>query len=280
MKTRLLAILIIASTFTACEDASQGTQAPPIEMGNPATIVTETDTQYLADIVPDLKFSNERPVTIASTKKETPVPTTTNDSTTPTVATAEQPTPTITGGGLKVPFPQVTFFVPNIETKTYKEPNLETDYGASYELTEGSLYDNSITITASEITGVYMRYQTIIVARHKLGTLPLESLRKLTSWKKIESKNGVYNIALNPKKLVGLKVSSKAIRNAVNRDARARNWTRNGIRQWQKALRNVRNSQQKPMHTELRSVMWKVSGKDANGRPFTRQLRIDVPIAP
>ena len=105
---------------------------------------------------------------------------------------------------MKAPFPQVTFFIPGIDTKTYREPNLEADYGASYELTEGSLVGNTITITGAEINDVYMRYQTIIVARNDLGTLPLESLRKLTDWKKVSGNNGVYKIqGLEPGKLQG-----------------------------------------------------------------------------
>lgn len=275
-------LLLLLPALNACNDSDNPTgQAPPIKMGDPATIVTETDTQYLADIVPDLNLNTGRPVTIASTKPDsTPavVPDTTQAAApaAETVATAQP-----SRKGLKVPFPQVEFFIPNIATKTYKEPNLETDYGASYELTEGTLRDNKIYIKGAQIEEVYMRYQTIIVARNNLGTLPLESLRKLTDWKKQKGSNGVYEIeGLEPNKLEGLKVSNKAIRNAVSRDAKSRNWSRNGVQQWLSAVRNVKNSTQKPLHTELRSVMWKVTGKDANGRPFQRQLRIDVPIAP
>jgi len=278
-RTYLYGIIFIAVTLSACGGSSNPTgQAPPIEMGDPSTIVTETDSQYLADVVNDLNMATSRPVTIASTEKETPAaaPADSNQDVAATVPNAP-----ITGQGLEVPFPQVTFFIPGIGTKTYKEPNLETDYGASYELTEGSLVGNKITIQGAEINDVYMRYQTIIVARNNLGTLPLESLRKLTDWKKIQGTNSVYKIeGLEENKLEGIKVSNKAIRNAVSRDARRRNWSRNGIQQWLNAVRNTKNTTQKPMHTELRSVMWKVTGKDANGRPFTRQLRIDVPIAP
>lgn len=280
MKTALPIYIFMLLAVSACNDSdSPNGQAPPIKMGDPATIVTETDTQYLADIVPDLNLNTGRPVTIASTKPDSTPPAAVPDTTqTPTpAAVAAQPT----GKGLKVPFPQVEFFIPNIETKTYKAPNLETDYGASYELTEGTLRDNKIYIKGAQIEDVYMRYQTIIVARNNLGTLPLESLRKLTEWKKQKGSNGVYEIeGLEPNKLEGLKVSNKAIRNAVSRDARGRNWSRSGVQKWLNAVRNTRNSTQKPLHTELRSVMWKVNGKDANGRPFTRQLRIDVPIAP
>lgn len=282
MKTALPIYIFVLLAMSACNDSDNPTgQAPPIKMGDPATIVTETDTQYLADIVPDLNLNTGRPVTIASTKPDSTPPAAVPDTTQAPTPASETVAAQPTGKGLKVPFPQVEFFIPNIETKTYKEPNLETDYGASYELTEGTLRDNKIYIKGAQIEDVYMRYQTIIVARNNLGTLPLESLRKLTDWKKQKGSNGVYEIeGLEPNKLEGLKVSNKAIRNAVSRDARGRNWSRSGVQKWLNAVRNTRNSTQKPLHTELRSVMWKVNGKDANGRPFTRQLRIDVPIAP
>lgn len=282
MKTALPIYIFVLLAMSACNDSDNPTgQAPPIKMGDPATIVTETDTQYLADIVPDLNLNTGRPVTIASTKPDSTPPAAVPDTTQAPTPASETVAAQPTGKGLKVPFPQVEFFIPNIETKTYKEPNLETDYGASYELTEGTLRDNKIYIKGAQIEDVYMRYQTIIVARNNLGTLPLESLRKLTDWKKQKGSNGVYEIeGLEPNKLEGLKVSNKAIRNAVSRDARGRNWSRSGVQKWLNAVRNTRNSTQKPLHTELRSVMWKVNGKDANGRPFTRQLRIDIPIAP
>ncbi len=275
-------LLLLLPALNACNDSDNPTgQAPPIKMGDPATIVTETDSQYLADVVADLKMNTGRPVTIASTKPDTTPAAVADTAQASTPATETVATVQPTGKGLKVPFPQVEFFIPNIATKTYKEPNLETDYGASYEITEGTLAGNKIYIKGGNIEDVYMRYQTIIVARNKQGTLPLESLRKLTDWKKQKGTNGVYEIeGLEPKKLQGLKVSNKAIRNAVSRDAKSRNWSRNGVQQWLNAVRNVKNSTQKPLHTELRSVMWKVTGKDANGRPFQRQLRIDVPIAP
>lgn len=273
-------LLLLLPALSACNDSDNPTgQAPPIKIGDPATIVTETDSQYLADVVPDLKMNTGRPATIASTKPDSttaPVADTSQPPTPAAEAVAAQPT----GKGLKVPFPQAEFFIPDITVKTYKEPNLETDYGASYEITEGTLVGNKIYIKGANIDDVYMRYQTIIVARNDLGTLPLESLRKLTDWKKLKGSNGVYEIDLEQKKLEGLKVSNKAIRNAVNRDAKNRNWSRSGIQKWVNSLRNVKSSTSKPMHTELRSVMWKVTGKDANGRPFQRQLRIDVPIAP
>lgn len=284
-KTSFLTALPVVLLMSCGEDMPNN-EPPPIEMGDPATIVTETDSQYLVDVVQDLNMNISRPVTIKDDKPE-PQQTTTND-TTPAVASNDKPQPTpasaskqtlLAGKGLDVPFPQVRFFIPNIETRYYKKPNLETDYGASYEITEGNLRGNKIVIEGVQVENVYMRYQTIIVARADLGTLPLESLRKTTDWKKISGQDGVYTIdGLDKKNLERIKVSNKAIRRAVQRDARSRNWSRSGQNQWLRLVRNTRNTSQKPLDVALRAVMWKVTGKDANGRPFQRQLRIDVPV--
>lgn len=274
--------VFLAMLLAACGGTSNPTgQAPPIKMGDPATIVTETDSQYLTDVVNDLNMASNRPITIAAATKDTaqtPVADTPKPASAPVAAEAPA---TAKGDGLRVPFPQAKLFIPGIKTKTYKEPNLETDYGASYEIVGGELQGNQLVVEGKNIEDVYMRYQTIVVARNDLGTLPLESLRKLTDWKKIQGKNGVYKIdGLDKKKLEGIKVSNKAIRNAVTRDAKSRRLSRNATQQWLNSVKKTNNTSQKPLNIELRSVMWKVSGKDANGRPFQRQLRIDVPIQP
>lgn len=272
--------IFLAMLLAACGGSNNPTgQAPPIKMGDPATIVTETDSQYLTDVVNDLNMVNSRPITIAA-KDTAKAPVTDIAKPVETPAATDAPA-TATGDGLRVPFPQAKLFIPGIKTKTYKEPNLETDYGASYEIVSGELQGNQLIVEGANIEDVYMRYQTIVVARNNLGMLPLESLRKLTDWKKVSGKNGTYKIdGLDKKKLEGIKVSNKAIRNAVTRDAKSRRLSRNATQQWLNSVKKTNNTSQKPLNIELRSVMWKVTGKDANGRPFQRQLRIDVPIQP
>ena len=276
-------IIFISVLFSACGGSNNPTgQAPPIKMGDPKTIVTESDSQYLSDVVTDLNMMSSKPLVAAAPKTDSVAAPkdTVQKSAEPIAASApvEQPTKA-TGKGLSVPFPQVKMFIPGIETRYYKEPNLETDYGASYEIVKGSLAGNELLVEGKNIEDVYMRYQTVVVAQNNLGTLPLESLRKLTDWKKMKGKNGSYKIeGLDKNKLEGIKVSNKAIRNAVTRDAKARRLSRNATQQWLNSVRNTSNTSQKPLHIELRSVMFKVTGKDANGRAFQRQLRIDIPL--
>lgn len=286
----VIILLLTIILFASCDSTGSSEQPPTIELGDPATIVTETDSQYLRDFVVDLKLS-DKPVQIAQAEPEqqeqaaqTTTPDTPQQQAEPTEpTTAGEPTREnlLTQKGLKVPFPQVKMFIPNIETRTYQKFNFETAYGASYEITDGKLDGNHLVLSSKgTINAVYMRYQTIIVARNKLGMLPLESLRKTTDWKKITGEKGVYKIELPEGKLERIKVSNQAISRAVTRAARDRNWTASGRRQWLNSVRRVNSTNQKPLGPELRAVMWKVVGKDENGRPFQRQLRMDVPIKP
>jgi len=48
--------------------------------------------------------------------------------------------------------------------------------------------------------------------------------------------------------------------------------------EWLRTVRNVRAANQKPLVIMLRSIMWKIDGKDADGKPISRQIRIDMPI--
>lgn len=272
---RITGFVFLSILLTACGDGTAG-DAPHIKMGDPATIVTETDSQYLAVVVNDVAINNR---TVTVVKKDTATKDTARATATVASAPVEEQAAKATGKGLNVPFPQARLFISGIQTKTYKEPNLETDFGASYELVSGSLNGNELVVEGKDIESVYMRYQTIVVARNKDGVLPLESLRKLTDWKKVQGKNSSYKIAgLEQAKLEGIKVSNKAIKNAVTRDARSRKLSRSATQQWLNAVSKTNNTSQKPLRIELRSVMWKVTGKDANGRPFQRQLRIDIPI--
>lgn len=279
IRSIILAIVASGIFLSSCDSTGSSEAPPPINMGDPATIVTETDSQYLTDLVTDLNMTDRRPVTIAeekadTAKEETP----TQEEDKPILPSQPTQGNLMAQDGLKVPFPQVTMFIPKIETRTYQKFNFETAYGASYEITDGELDGNYLVLQSKgEITDVYVRHQSIIVARNELGMLPIESLKEMSEWKKIKGDNGVYKID-EVNKLVRKKASNKSIRNAVDRAARERNWSAGGRRQWVNNVRNVKSTSQKPLAPELRAIMWKVIGKDENGRPFQRQLRIDVPI--
>jgi hypothetical protein len=61
LKTLLLTVapLFLLSTFSACEFSRNEESNGPIVLGDPSTIVTETDSQYLDDLVMDMPQAND-----------------------------------------------------------------------------------------------------------------------------------------------------------------------------------------------------------------------------
>ena len=67
----LSVISVLHIGFTSCDSVQQDTSRGPIILGDPASIVTETDTQFLGDIVMDLEEKELAPAPAVNTAKDT-----------------------------------------------------------------------------------------------------------------------------------------------------------------------------------------------------------------
>lgn len=258
-------------SLLSCND--DGKDRGPIILGNERTIVTETDSVYLQDLVLDLDFAPAQ----EEEEKEALTDSVRYEQAKKNVVVSKEMM--LSGGGLKVPFPQVTMFIPSITTRTFQEQDLKKAHGASYQITSGDLDNNYLILQGAKIKEVAMRYQTVIMVKNDLGMLELTSLRKLTDWKTMDGKNGMYNLEeLNIKTLDYTKVSNKAIRNAVNRATKSKRMRRSAQISWENSVKNVNSTNQKPLYPVIRAVMWRVRGIDKDGNHFQKQLRIDIPV--
>jgi hypothetical protein len=89
----------------------------------------------------------------------------------------------------------------------------------------------------------------------------------------------MYRIAgLDPQSLEYPETNNNGIKNAVIKAAQRRRINRKKIQELIALVHNVRTANQKPLTVAIRSVMWKIDGKDAKGKPFSKQIRIDVPM--
>lgn len=272
MFVRVFSICGIVLLFAACKDNSkQG--GKPIVLGDSSSIVTETDPAYLGDYVDDIQIREIPKDTVAP---ETQAATdTTAPQTTATTQPAQPAAPK--GSGLTVGFKEVTVFIPGIKTKTYRNQDPIKANGATYQLEGGNLVGNQITVSGANVTRVSQRYITRVVAENDLGTLNLDALGTTTSWSPLKGNGKTYAISgLEPNRLEADKANQNQIRNAVSRAARSKRMSRQNIQKWEQSVRNVRSVNQAPLSVELRSVMWKIEGKDASGKIFQKQIRIDL----
>lgn len=274
MNVRSLLILLTAVCFAACDREPTAQSRGPIILGDSSTIVTETDPKALQDLVPDLQPPG-------GTDNGADMPAA--DTATPTTAVAATPAPAAAapvGNGLSVSFKEVTLSIPGITTRSYGRPDLQKARSATYELTGGKLAGARLQVSGGTPTKVTQRYETIIVVEKGNEHLPLESLGKHTSaWQTLSGSRGSYLIAgLEPSRLGFKQATPAAIRNAVQQAARKKRLSRQDTQEWLNAVKNIRAANQAPAAVALRSVSWRVEGKDAAGKSFSKELRIDVPL--
>lgn len=270
-------LVALALTFASCGNDRPQNSHGPIVLGDSATIVTETNPELLADRVVDLNPVITEEVDTVATPAAAP-PKDTAVITKPEPKPAAPPAAT-QGKGLNAEFGEVTLFIPNIETKTYGKQDLSKARGATYELTGGNLAGNQIRNSGGTVTRITQRYQTVFSIPNGRNQLPLETLGNYTSdWETLKGGNGAFTISgLEANKLEYKNVSANAIRNAVEKSARQQRMSRRETQQLLNDTKNIRSAAQGKV--KLRSVSWRIEGKDARGKSFSKELRIDVPLS-
>jgi hypothetical protein len=278
---RLLIPLLLAGTFTitsSCSNQSSNKNHGPIVLGDSATIVTETDPDKLVDQVTDLRpLSDEQaPQQDTSLTRDT-------TKTAPTDKPAEeQPTATTPpppGNGLNIAFKEVSIFIPNIITRSYENKDLQNARSATYELQSGNLAGNQLRISGGSVQKVTQCYQTIIALKDGSKVLPLESLGTYSSpWESLRGNGSSYPIqGLAANQLKANNVTPAAIRNAVAQAGRRARMSRDELADWQDFARKVRNANTPPATVVLRNATWRIEGKDARGKNFSNEVRVDLP---
>lgn len=285
MKNRLthikLGLFAAACLFASCTEHT-GKSRGPIVLGDPATIVTETDSQYLLDMVPDVQ-----PEEHSATPAQQPAPAKVDTPQIPEKpvrkdTAVQKPAPAApakTVAGMNATFKEVTVSIPGITTRSYNKGNLQNANGASYELTGGSLNGNQLLVSGGKVSRVQQRYQTVIIVRNNGKTLPLNSLSTYSSsWQQLKGSTSFPISGLDDRKLGYTNANPSAIRNAVQKAARSQRMSRKEEQQWISAVRNVRSANQSPCSVKLRSVIWRIEGSGNDGKKFNKEVRVDLPL--
>lgn len=274
---------LLAGSFlmlTACNDPKNKSHGP-IVLGDSSTIVTETDPVHLQDMVQDLRPAVEQSLDTTTAVAETKPP---KDTVKPTAGTPppQEKTPPATpppGNGLNIAFKEVTVFIPNITTRSYGRQNLENARGASYELSTGNIAGNQLKILNGTVQKVTQRYQSVIALQDGNRTLQLESLGVHASdWQTLKGNGNSFSITgLESSRLDYIEAGAAAIKNAVTQATRKARMSKNEASEWQNLSRNVRSAEKAPCTILLRSVAWRIEGKDTKGKTFNKEIRIDLP---
>jgi len=261
MRRSLLSITAFLFLFS-CKDPAQKAHGP-IVMGDSSMIVTETDPQYLADIVPDLQGKDT-----AGKSDSTPAPVDTGKGQQP--APAPQPP---AGDGLTMTFKEVTVFIPGITTNP-KSKDLTKANSAAFSLSSGNLAGNTLQFSSGQVTKVSQRIQTGVVLKQGNESLALTSLPLSSSgWTVLKGNGGNYVITgLDNRSLQLPNISPSAYQSAIQKAAKAKRLDQKKTQGWINSMRNGRAPNHAQPTAVLKSVTWKVEGKG-----FNKEIRIDIP---
>lgn len=270
MNLRLGLVVLALVALTACKDSGSSKSRGPIVLGDSSMIVTEHNPEVLQDLVPDLKPILPAATEVAAAKDSTPAPVAAPSPTTPAA-----PAPS-TGPALVAEFKEITLTIPGIETKVYGKQDLKTARSATYELRNGSLDHAKLYLSGATLTKVSTRYQTELLVQDGKDELALDRLGKYTSdWQQLKDNAGPYPVM--PAKPEYKELTAAAIRNAVQQETRRKRMSRSEAQDWMEEVRRVRSVQDAPMKVVLRSIMWRIEGKDVQGKSFSKELRLDIP---
>lgn len=252
----------------------------PIVLGDSANIVTETDPQKLQDLVADLKPvippAENRDTVVAKT--ETPAADTSKKAKTPIAPVVAAQPQLSASQGLLTDFKDVSILITNVGARQSGNPNLQKANGVVYTLTSGTINGSQIRVKGT-VTKVSQRYQSVVLLKSEYGTIQLDAFTSTSDWTALKGANNQYKITgLETSSLDFPDANAASIRNAVTKAAKRRRMSRSKTEDLVDEVRRVRALNQKPLSVVLRSVMWKIDGKDAQGKNFSKQIRIDIPI--
>jgi hypothetical protein len=272
-----LGLSVFAIYFVACNNVNEHKSRGAIILGDSSTIVMEKDPQFLKDNVVDFQPQRMIQAEPVAANKDTQ-----HVALTPAKAEEPKAAPIADVKGLKIPFKPFTVIIPNITTRSFKQQDVVHAKGVSYSLETGKLEGNTLQIKGATITKVVQRYQTVVIIKDKeAGNILLQSLGTYSSeWHTIKGSGGNYTIAgINKSQLDFNDVSTNAIHNAVSKAARSNRLSRKEEQQMLKTIKNIRSPKQSPLSIVLKNVVWKISAKDAVGKPVEKEIRIDLPAA-
>lgn len=252
--------------LVACEDRVGPARRGAIIFGDSSMIVTETDPKYLNDNVADFR---PKPAPIAK------------DSSLPAAGTAVAP-PTTTPEPQQTPEAPPASVSKGIQIDIPGVVGSEIDWakkrGVSVSVDEGALKGKSLIVSGLSDVKVQQREQSVVMLRlRRQGLVKLSLPGDYSAWENLKGKNGRFSIEQNRAKYDG-RISSGSLRSAAQRAAKSMRLNRRDTDELIRSLRNVRSADQRPLEPAIQSVIWRIDGKDPDGKSVHRELRVDIKL--
>lgn len=260
--------------FTACEEKKQGGNKP-IHLGDPAGIVTETDSTYLKnvtdDISPNQVQSSESEITdmmvqVDSAKASAALETEAETNEAPAVLS-----------GLTVSFSEGSIILNGIEAHTLnrKDPDPKAN-SVSFVYDAGEWKEVKLGVNGLNDVRVEQRLMTRLAINYNDEPVLISSLGRYTSpWYNLPG-NGKQFVSLGTNSITYMAIDGAKIKQAAQTDINAKKWSTDKKKAAIKTLQPIRSFRDKPCLVLVKSIQWRISGIHA-GKKIQKLVQLDLP---
>lgn len=260
--------------FTSCEETKQG-GSKPIHLGDPAGIVTETDSVYLKNFTDDIS-----PKQVQSTESEITDMMVQVDS---AKASAEleieaeaNEAPAVLSG-LTVSFSGGSIILNGIEAHTLnrKDPDPNAN-SVSYVYDAGEWKELKLALNGVNDARVEQRLMTRLAINYNDESVLISSLGRFTSpWYNLPG-NGKQFVSLGANSITYMAIDGAKIRQVAQADINTKKWSADKKREAIKTLQPIRSFHDKPCSVVVTSIQWRVSGIQG-GKKVQKLIQLDLP---
>ncbi len=182
--------------------------------------------------------------------------------------------------GFTIDFGDALLVLAGLDAGQPKRQDPQRQNDLSYSLRSGEPGKGKLVFYNAKNVTVKQRYQSRLLLKSPIGTVDLRDLGLYTSgWNTVPAaaKGNTQSFDLNALLRPSFsQVNNNKVKNAADRELRKRRAGSKTIQSWLKEIRNIRGANDKPCEIELDNVQFQISGTDAKGKPFRKNIRIDA----
>lgn len=253
--------------YQSCEESIMSS-GRPIQLGDTSLIVTETDSNYLLNVVKDISINEQDVKEIARIMVQV-------DS----VKIAEELDNFTSSDsvlkGFSIEFNDCKIIFQNLEAKALTEQNPKENRSVSYLVTKGNLAKMKIKVIGLTEASIKERIYTKLKVADQEKEYLLKSLgRKISDWFPLAGNENVF-ISAGDNSFQFNDLTNAKIKIALDKELRAKNIKEEKIQDWMRLIKNTSDYTDAPCKLYVSTAQFRLKGKTATGR-VNKLIQLDI----
>lgn len=281
-KISILSLISAFGLLNACQsNQNEINNEQGIVLGDPSTIVVEEDSQYLTNVIIDIKERTIMDVPDQNWVQETSEQEEENSIVEPAIKEVAFG-PRIPDG-LVMDFGDIKVTISGIqETKEFLKQDPQKMDGLSYLIVKGDLKNATITVEGAKNYAIRQRYQSKLMLKgNQPSVLEIRQAGKYVSgWEPLENKSNSNQLFQNvipfPESVDFTKMNASALNNAVQKEVNSRKYSRKLINEWRQIAKKSSSPEKEPFFVELHSIQWQISATRSDGQQVFKTINLEL----